>query len=206
MPITINGTGTITGISAGGLPDSCITTDELASSAVTSAKLASGASRANFGAGAILQVVQTTLTTVKTINTAGWNNITELDLSITLASASNRVLLMTSIPCSTNTNATLRLVRSVSGVETPIFVSTSPAGAGVLSSGGDIYGGTYSGNSTGAYNFVDSPSATSVIYRIQAWGLNLPTYPLYINASNFDGDATHRVRGASSFIAMEISA
>jgi len=26
MPITINGTGTITGISAGGLPDACITT------------------------------------------------------------------------------------------------------------------------------------------------------------------------------------
>ena len=30
MPIAINGTGTITGISAGGLPDDCITTAELA--------------------------------------------------------------------------------------------------------------------------------------------------------------------------------
>jgi hypothetical protein len=39
MPITINGTGTVTGISAGGLPDACITTDDIAANAVTSAKL-----------------------------------------------------------------------------------------------------------------------------------------------------------------------
>jgi hypothetical protein len=31
MPITINGSGTVTGISAGGLPDGVITTDDLAS-------------------------------------------------------------------------------------------------------------------------------------------------------------------------------
>jgi hypothetical protein len=39
MPISINGTGTITGISAGGLPDDCITTADIAGSAVTPAKL-----------------------------------------------------------------------------------------------------------------------------------------------------------------------
>ena len=40
MPISINGTGTITGISAGGLPDACVTAAEIAASAVTTAKLA----------------------------------------------------------------------------------------------------------------------------------------------------------------------
>jgi len=39
MSITINGTGTITGISSGGLPDGVITTDELANNAVTAAKI-----------------------------------------------------------------------------------------------------------------------------------------------------------------------
>ena len=39
MPITINGTGTITGISAGGLPDGSVTTNDLAANAVTAAKL-----------------------------------------------------------------------------------------------------------------------------------------------------------------------
>ena len=41
MPITINGSGSVTGISAGGLPDDCITTAEIAAAAVTTAKLGS---------------------------------------------------------------------------------------------------------------------------------------------------------------------
>jgi len=40
MPITIAGSGTITGISAGGLPDASIVADDLASNAVTTAKVA----------------------------------------------------------------------------------------------------------------------------------------------------------------------
>lgn len=39
MPITINGSGTVTGISAGGLPDGVITTDDLAANAVTIDKM-----------------------------------------------------------------------------------------------------------------------------------------------------------------------
>jgi hypothetical protein len=41
MPISINGTGTITGISAGGLPDASIVTADIADNAVTYAKLLS---------------------------------------------------------------------------------------------------------------------------------------------------------------------
>jgi hypothetical protein len=41
MPISIAGSGTITGISAGGLPDGVITTDDIAANAVTTAKLGS---------------------------------------------------------------------------------------------------------------------------------------------------------------------
>ena len=43
MPIILNGTGTISGLTAGGLPDGVITTDDIAADAVTSAKIASGA-------------------------------------------------------------------------------------------------------------------------------------------------------------------
>ena len=39
MPITINGTGTITGVSAGGLPSSSVTTANIADNAVTYAKI-----------------------------------------------------------------------------------------------------------------------------------------------------------------------
>ena len=39
MPISINGTGSITGLSAGGLPDNSITADDIASNAITTAKV-----------------------------------------------------------------------------------------------------------------------------------------------------------------------
>lgn len=49
MSMILNGDGTITGLSAGGLPDSSVTTAELANGAVTAAKLASGAAATNLG-------------------------------------------------------------------------------------------------------------------------------------------------------------
>jgi len=42
MPITINGSGTVTGISAGGLPDGCIVAADIADSNVTTAKIDNG--------------------------------------------------------------------------------------------------------------------------------------------------------------------
>lgn len=39
MPITINGSGTVTGISAGGLPDASIVTADIADASITAAKL-----------------------------------------------------------------------------------------------------------------------------------------------------------------------
>ena len=38
MPIAINGSGTLTGVSVGGLPDGIVDTDMLAANAVTAAK------------------------------------------------------------------------------------------------------------------------------------------------------------------------
>jgi hypothetical protein len=47
MPITINGSGTVTGITAGGLPDGVITTDDIAVGAVTDAKVNASAAIAD---------------------------------------------------------------------------------------------------------------------------------------------------------------
>jgi len=43
MPITINGSGTVTGISAGGLPDGSINNADLATDAVSTSKILNGA-------------------------------------------------------------------------------------------------------------------------------------------------------------------
>lgn len=57
MPISIDGSGTITGISAGGLPDGVITTDDIAAGAVTTTKIAnSNITAAKLGSGLILKV------------------------------------------------------------------------------------------------------------------------------------------------------
>lgn len=92
MPIAINGSGTITGISAGGLPDGVITTDDIAASAITRAKMGY--------AGAILQVVQTVKGDTFSTATSGSNtfvSITGLSASITPSSTSNKVLILVEI-------------------------------------------------------------------------------------------------------------
>ena len=60
MPVTINGDGTITGLSVGGLPNGTVDADTLASNAVTTAKLANGAAtqdKRTYAAGEIIQVL-----------------------------------------------------------------------------------------------------------------------------------------------------
>jgi hypothetical protein len=57
MAITINGSGTIGGVSVGGLPDGIVDTDMLASAAVTSAKVGT-LGTSNLPAGSVLQVVR----------------------------------------------------------------------------------------------------------------------------------------------------
>jgi hypothetical protein len=73
MPVTINGSGSIAGLSVGGLGNGGIVdADSIASNAVTSAKLASGAiSASTLPAGSIVQVQFTTSTAGKGTSGSG---------------------------------------------------------------------------------------------------------------------------------------
>jgi hypothetical protein len=80
MPISIAGSGTITGISAGGLPDDCITTAEIAANAVTTAKLgsaeASGLAKAwvNFnGTGTVAIRASYNVSSITDVNVGRYN-------------------------------------------------------------------------------------------------------------------------------------
>ena len=84
MPITINGSGTLTGVSVGGLPDGIVDTDMLAANAVTAAKR---------GTGAILQVVTDIDSGQFTTTSNSWQ-WQGLDVSITPSSSSNKVLVI----------------------------------------------------------------------------------------------------------------
>ena len=68
MPVTINGSGSIAGLSVGGLPNGTVDADTLASNAVTSAKLSSGAvSTAKLASGAIAASTLPAGTIVQTV-------------------------------------------------------------------------------------------------------------------------------------------
>ena len=89
MPITLNGSGTVSGISAGGLPDGII----------QSADLATGVG------GKILQVVSTTKTDAASQALTGSGNffdISGMSVSITPSSSSNKVLVMTTVAVACN--------------------------------------------------------------------------------------------------------
>jgi len=88
MAITINGSGTVTGISAGGLPDNCITADDLATTLDLSGNtitLPSGTG------GKVLQVVQNSYNT-DTQNTTTSSADTGLSATITPSSTSSKIL------------------------------------------------------------------------------------------------------------------
>ena len=71
MPITINGNGSVTGISVGGLPDGIVDTDMIANEAVTPAK------RGEHG---ILQIKQSSNTTAQIANVTSTSWATSTDV------------------------------------------------------------------------------------------------------------------------------
>lgn len=196
MPITINGSGTITGVSVGGLPDGIVDADMIAAGAVTAAKR---------GAGAILQVVQSSKTDTDSMTGMTYDDL-GLSVTITPTSATSKILIAcyASIAASSGFDCSLRLLRG----STPISVGAA-AGNRTQSST------TFTGNWTTvtyarqniAINYLDSPATTSATtYKIQG-----RTYQsgvvVYINQGHLDTDsAAYEARAASSIIAMEVAA
>ena len=113
MPIAINGSGTVTGISVGGLPDGIVDTDMIAANAVTAPKR---------GPGAILQVVQHSFTTGQFTTTSNsYVDVTGFSQAITPTAASSKILVMLSCQVQTNPSGTyngqcdMSINRSING-------------------------------------------------------------------------------------------
>ena len=88
MPVTINGSGSIAGLSVGGLPDGCVDTDTLANGAATGSKL-------SMPTGSVIQTVQGFSGTKTITNTTSHGDAVECpaSVSITPSSASNKILI-----------------------------------------------------------------------------------------------------------------
>ena len=200
MPITINGSGTVTGVSVGGLPDGIVDTDMLAANAVSSAKLASGAG------GKILQVKSATKTNTASYTTGlTFHDINGLSVSITPSTSSSHMLLVShaSIGGYNNTYIAFRFVRD----STAIGLSTSATGsqtpctfAGALPNTNNAYHQLYN---TGGVFLDDRPDGTSAItYKLQ---VNLTAGSnLYINRSYQSDNHAYHMYGTSSITVYEV--
>ena len=187
MPIVINGSGSITGISAGGLPDGCVTADDLASGV----------------GGKILQVVSATKTDTFSTSNQSFTDITGLSVSITPVSSSNKIFVsgfVTGLGTS-NTRAVHRLVRD----------STAICIGDAAGNRARAFGGIYTnedGETPETVSFVhlDSPSTTSATtYKIQISNGNASD-AVYVNRGNTSSDDFAHPRTTSSITVMEVAA
>ena len=196
MPIAINGSGTVTGISVGGLPDGIVDTDMLAANAVSSAKLASGAG------GKILQVVSTSTTNQFSTTSNSLTNCTPMTVNITPSATSSKVLVLVNMTVggTADNRAGIALQRG----STDIFQGADS------SSRQGVTTGTPTSEDNSVYNvafqYLDSPSSTSELtYHIQVSAQTAGSETFYLNRSGNQSDDQRTKECASSITVMEVS-
>ena len=200
MPIAINGSGTLTGISVGGLPDGIVDADMLASNAVTAGKLASGVG------GKILQVVQTVKKDKTTIQSTSLTDITGMSVTITPSSASNKVLIRYCL--SVFTNGTYWSMRLLRGSDSTIFIGDqNPSATSQTRGSFGSYMPSYVDGRNVTQELLDSPNTTSATtYKLQAYTPYSSTYIIGINTSPTQDNYTYMSNCVSTITAMEVAA
>ena len=197
MPITLNGDGTVTGISAGGLPDGCITADDLASGV----------------GGKILAYQNAVKTDTSTTSSTSYVDISGLSITMTPASAASRFRIDYSVNFAVPGavySGSIRLVKVVGGTTTD-----------------NIYIGDAAGNRTRCSNWTWSSQASYSAYPVDAFSGSLIHHPnttsavtfklqfkshytggfiVYVNRNEPDSDASSQGRGASSITVTELAA
>jgi hypothetical protein len=176
--MTLSGDGSITGLAAGGLPNGTVTADDLAA----------GAARANFGAGAVLQVVQATTTTTTSSSTTGtWIAIAGYSVTITPSSSTSKILLLGSCSLIADAdsdgqtgNGSFRGLRNGSA----IFTTTDS----IFSRGGQQHFTSVD------IKYLDAPSSTSALTYTFEFNIASTNRPVIANAIDF-----------ATIIAMEIA-
>jgi hypothetical protein len=185
MAISINGSGTVTGVSVGGLPDGIVDTDMLAANAVTAAK-SSGRK--------VLQVVYAE-TTSQVSDTSGSYVDSGVTATITPSSNSSTILVVASMQWflyreATETSGSFKLLRGSTAISThtgAIHIEADTTGQSrIISEGGYTI------------QKEDSPATTSAT-----------TYKVQFTTNHTGNSAEMRVSNASApscITLMEVAA
>jgi hypothetical protein len=206
MAITINGTGSITGITAGGYPDATVTADDLAATLDLSGKTVT--LPAGVG-GKILQVVQEVKNDQFSTTNSGrttWTDITGLSLSITPAATTSTILLFATVQGSGIDTGWGRLcaLRFVRGTQAIGLGNTrtnfEPATLSTIRASQDSNSCWHA-----TMMFEDSPGTTNpTTYKIQG---QVESSGFAINrTSNDSQNQTFSLTSISTITAMEVAA
>jgi hypothetical protein len=189
MAITINGTGSITGLTAGGLPDGSITSADLASGAITAGALPTGS---------ILQVVQGTPKTDTFSTTSSTPvDITGLSVTITPSSTNSKILVYAGVNCGSSSSFVgLYLVRG----STYIFQGDTSGSKDRVSIN---FMTDNNRPSAQTLMFLDEPATTSATtYKMQ---ITTNSTTSWVNRASNESDSNAYMRGASNMIAIEVA-
>jgi len=185
----------LTRIKSLGITDGTIVAGDIASGAITSAKLASGVG------GKVLQVVSTTkVDTFQYSSFSSWNyvDVTGLTVTITPSSTSSKILIIGYISGGGD-NAVYRIQKNSNTLTGYLGTQT---GSFTLGFGSAISGSIYQATGNAVISYLDSPSSTSALtYKIQVTGNGTVS----INRPTDTEDSANRIRTASTITVMEIA-
>ena len=197
MAITINGTGSITGLTAGGLPDGSVVAGDLASGAITAGALP---------AGSILQVVQTAKTDTYSESVGlGAVSSTVMSASITPASTSNKILVMFNGTVSHGNTANTYVILYENGSIVSGAVGDAAGNRMRISSGQGMHANSVP--TSQSFTYLHSPGVTTELtYQIRLAHASGETRTVYMNYNaNGDGDQVYVGRAASFLTLMEVA-
>ena len=197
MAIQINGNGTITGISSGGLP----------AGTVTSATLAAGTVSSGLPSGSVIQtkfVNDTSSSATLQQSTSGaWEDLGSLSVNITPSAASSKILVLAHTCLSEQTTDYGIWFRILRG-STPLVGATS--GSRTAISFGNSNSGSYFDDKlvSSDFSYVDAPATTSAVtYKVQAVNRYSPHQWAY-NRSHDGANNASQGQGVSTLTLMEI--
>ena len=211
MPVTINGSGNITGLSVGGLGDGgIIDTGSLANGAVTSVK---------HGAGSVIQANSAVLTSVlsaylssMTTWRIGGTTGSSFGVTITPTSASNKILFWGQISVSVTGpqyNIGCHVMKYTGSGSSEIITGSQGDAAGSRKRAHSITEMNHSDNSmqTVPFSYLDTAGQTSqLIYTVGIHNPSSTTRTTKINSTITDSDSQYTPRAVSVLNVLEIAA
>ena len=203
MAIVINGSGTVTGLAVGGLPDGTVDAGTLATNSVDSAELIDGSidtahiaanqiTSAIMPTGSVLQVVSSTQTRALTTSSATY--VTVGSLAITPSSTSSKIMV------SYNSGICYQDVNSISWYAyATAYRGTTNLGRGSGGVGGltGVYHTNNNKDDLGfnmSFEILDSPSTANAV-----------TYYVKVRINNTSGRIVHDLDGYSTITLTEIA-